>query len=61
MQKCSCGHTGAVAEHLRANQHCLQGMREELSLGAEISDEVLIEETGVNSETETGRGMTVIP
>ena len=42
MQKCSCGYTGAIANHLRANQECLQGMREELSLGAEMSDEVLI-------------------
>ena len=42
MQKCSCGYTGAIANHLRANQHCLQGMREELSLGAEMADEVLI-------------------
>ena len=45
MQKCSCGYTGAIANHLRANQNCLQGMREDLSLEAEMSDEVLIVQT----------------
>ena len=42
MQKCSCGHIGAIAEHLRANQHCLQGIREEMAPGVEMLDEVLI-------------------
>ena len=45
MQKCNCGYKGAIANHLRTNQHCLQAIREEMSLGAEMSDEILIVQT----------------
>ena len=39
---CNCGHEGPIASHLRTNQQCVQGIRDELSLGEEISDESLI-------------------
>ena len=42
MHQCNCGHKGPIASHLRTNQQCVQGIREELSLGAEMSDESLI-------------------
>ena len=38
---CNCGFNGAVAIHLRSNNQCVQSLREELSIRAEISDEVL--------------------
>ena len=40
--QCNCGYKGAIANHLRAFQHCLQSIRNELSLGTEMSDDVLI-------------------
>ena len=43
--QCNCGYKGPIASHLRANQQCVQGIRDELSLGAEISDEFLIIQT----------------
>lgn len=43
--QCNCGHKGPIASHLRTNQHCVQGIRDELSLGVEISDESLIIQT----------------
>ena len=39
---CNCGHRGSIASHLRSNQQCVQGIRDELIIGEEISDEVLI-------------------
>ena len=43
--QCNCGHKGPIASHLRTNQQCVQGIRDELSLGVEISDESLIIQT----------------
>ena len=40
--QCNCGHRGPIASHLRSSHQCLQGIRQELSLGEEWSDEVLI-------------------
>ena len=45
MQKCSCGYIGAIADHLRFNQHCLQDIREEMAPGTDMLDEVLIVKT----------------
>ena len=42
VHQCNCGHKGPIASHLRTNQECVQGFRDELSLGAEMSDESLI-------------------
>ena len=42
IHQCNCGHKGPIASHLRTNQQCVQGIRDELSLGAEMSDESLI-------------------
>ena len=39
---CNCGHKGPIASHLRSNQQCVLGIREELFLGSEMSNEVLI-------------------
>ena len=39
---CNCGYNGAIAVHLRSSNQCVQSLREELSIGAEMSDEVLI-------------------
>ena len=45
MIQCNCGHKGPIASHLRTNQQCVQSIRDELSLGVEISDESLIIQT----------------
>ena len=45
IHQCNCGHKGPIASHLRSSYPCLLGMREELSLGTEMSDEVLIVQT----------------
>ena len=45
VHQCNCGHKGPIASHLRTNQQCVQGFRDELSLGAEMSDESLIVKT----------------
>ena len=33
IHQCNCGHKGPIASHLRTNQQCVQGIRDELSLG----------------------------
>ena len=45
IHECNCGHKGPIASHLRVNQQCVHGIRYELSLGEEISDESLIIQT----------------
>ena len=40
--ECNCGFKGAIANHFRTFQHCLQSIRNELSLGNEMPDDVLI-------------------
>ena len=45
MQRCNCGYAGPIASHLRSNPHCLQGIREEMYIGPETTDEVLIIQT----------------
>ena len=40
--KCNCGHKGPIANHLRSSPQCVQSIRDDLSLGAEMSEEVLI-------------------
>ena len=45
VHQCNCGHKGPIASHLRVNQQCVHGIRYELSLGEEISDESLIIQT----------------
>ena len=40
--QCNCGHRGSIASHLRSSHLCVQGIRDDLSIGAEMSDEVLI-------------------
>ena len=42
IHQCNCGHKGPIASHLRSSHQCVQRIREELSLGPEMSDEVLI-------------------
>ena len=42
LHQCNCGHKGPIASHLRSSHQCLQGIRQELFLGEEWSDEVLI-------------------
>ena len=42
VHQCNCGYKGSIASHLRSSHQCVQGIREELSLGAEMSNEVLI-------------------
>ena len=39
---CNCGYHGNIADHLRVHQQCRESMRQELSLDADMSDEVLI-------------------
>ena len=45
VHQCNCGHKGPIASHLRTNQQCVQGIRDELSIGQEMSDESLIVHT----------------
>ena len=40
--ECNCGHKGPIANHLRTNQKCVQGIRDALSIREEMSDESLI-------------------
>ena len=42
LHQCNCGHEGHFASHLRSSPQCVQSIRQELSLGEEWSDEVLI-------------------
>ena len=42
LHQCNCGHRGPFASHLRLSPQCVQSIRQELSLGEEWSDDVLI-------------------
>ena len=42
VHQCNCGHKGPIASHLRVHQQCVQSIRDELSIGEEMSDEFLI-------------------
>ena len=42
LHQCYCGHKGPIASHLRSSYQCVHSIRQELSLGEEWSDEVLI-------------------